>query len=109
MHSGYGPEHTLYIIRKPGERYCPDCIQHAPQPDEKDMKRQHSWAAAGYSFKSHIVFYEVPTNSNGKMSQQVYRDVILQPVVKSWLDAGQQFILEEDGDSGHGPGQQNIV
>ena len=69
MHSGYGPEHTLYIIRRPKERYCPDCIQHAPEPDENDVKRQHSWAAAGYNFKSQIVFYEVPTNSNGKMSQ----------------------------------------
>lgn len=68
MHSGYGPEHTLRIIRRPGERYCLDCIQHAPEPDEKDIKRQYSWAAAGYNFKSQIVFYEVPTNTNGKMS-----------------------------------------
>jgi len=55
------------------------------------------------------VFYEVPINLNGKMSQQVYRDVNLQPVIKPWLDVGQRFILEEDGDSGHGPSKQNIV
>jgi hypothetical protein len=77
MHSGFGSEHTLHIIRRPGERYCPDCVQHAPEPDEKDKKQQDLWAAAGYNFKSHITFYEVYTNSNGKMSQQVYRDVIL--------------------------------
>jgi hypothetical protein len=109
MHSGFGSEHTLHIIRRPGERYCPDCVQHAPEPDEKDKKRQDLWAAAGYNFKSHITFYEVHTNSNGKTSQQVYRDVILQSIVKPWLDASQRFILEEDGDSGHGPGRQNII
>lgn len=43
------------------------------------------------------------------MSQQIYRDVILEPVVKPWLEAGQSFILEEDGDSGHGLGKKNIV
>jgi hypothetical protein len=68
MHSGFGPQHTLHIIRRPGERHCPDCIQHASEPDDKDQKRQHNWAAAGHNFKSQIVFYEVLTNSNGKMS-----------------------------------------
>jgi hypothetical protein len=27
---------------------------------------------------------------------------ILEPVVRPWLDAGEQFVLEEGGDSGHG-------
>ena len=109
MHSGYGPEYTLRIIRRLGERYYPDCIQYAPEPDDKNLKRQHVWGAAGYNFKSQLKFYTVPTNSNGKMSQQVYRDAILEPIVKLWLDAGQDFILEEDGDSGHGPSKKNIV
>ena len=26
MHSGFDSEHILYIIRRPGERYCPDYI-----------------------------------------------------------------------------------
>ena len=43
------------------------------------------------------------------MSQQVYIDQILDPIVKPWLEAGQEFVLEEDGDSGHGPGHNNIV
>lgn len=110
MHSGYGPQHTLHIIRKPGERYCSDCIQHADEPLDKDRKRQHCWAAVGYDFKSELVWYEIPTNTNGKMTQLAYRDVILEPVVKPWLQTGQQFVLEEDGDSGHGPGKKkNIV
>ena len=39
----------------------------------------------------------------------VYRDVILEPVVKPWIKYGQHFILEEDDDSGHGTGKNNIV
>ena len=39
----------------------------------------------------------------------VYRDVILEPVVKPWIECGQHFVLEEDGDSGHGTGKNNIV
>ena len=109
MHAGYNSEHTINIIRRPGERYCQDCIQHAPEPDEADRKRQHCWAAAGWNFKSDIHFYEVPGNKNGKMSQHVYRDEILEKAVKPWLDANQSFVLEEDGDSGHGPSKKNIV
>jgi hypothetical protein len=44
------------------------------------------------------------------MSLQIYRDEILEGVVKLWLDASEEFILEEDGDSGHGTGRaKNIV
>ncbi len=63
----------------------------------------------GYNFKSELIFYEVPGNSNGKMSQRVYIDSILEAVVKRWLEAGEDFALEEDGDSGHGSGKSNIV
>jgi len=73
--------------------------------------RYYVWAAVGYNFKSKLRFYEVPTNINGKMSMQIYRDEILEGVVRPWLDAGQHFVLEEDGDSGHGTGRYttNIV
>jgi hypothetical protein len=75
---------------------------------QKDEKRVHAWGAAGYDFKiPKLIFYEVSTNSNGKMTQQVYRDVILEPIVKPWLHSGQSFWLEEDGDSGHGPAKNN--
>lgn len=43
------------------------------------------------------------------MSQKVYKEQILEPVVKSWLDAGQSFVLEEDGDSEHGSSKSNFV
>ncbi len=42
------------------------------------------------------------------MSQRVYHDSILEGVVKGWLEHDEPFILEEDGDSGHGPRCQNI-
>ena len=43
------------------------------------------------------------------MSQRVYIDSILEPIVKPWIEAKHDFVLEEDGDSGHGPGKSNIV
>jgi hypothetical protein len=55
------------------------------------------------------VFYNVPGNTNGKMSLQVYRDSILEPIVKPWIQRGDDFVLEEDNNSGHGTGKRNIV
>ncbi|KAI9662749.1 MAG: hypothetical protein M1829_006144 [Trizodia sp. TS-e1964] len=43
------------------------------------------------------------------MSLQVYRDDILKPIVGPWIDRGEDFCLEEDGDSGHGKSKNNIV
>jgi hypothetical protein len=39
----------------------------------------------GYNFKSELTFYNTPGNQNGKLSLKVYRDSILEPVVKPWL------------------------
>ena len=36
------------------------------------------------------------------MTERVYIDSILEPVVKKWLDNDDDFILEEDGDNDHG-------
>lgn len=78
------------------------------QEDELQLEgKRLTWEQAameviGYNFKSDITFYEVPGNSNGKMTHQVYIDSILEPVVKPWLERGDDFVLEEDGDSGHG-------
>ena len=117
-HYGFGPQGTLRIIRKPGERYCQDCIQEGdPKGDgtkSKDQKRQHTWAAAGYNFKSDLTYYDVPGNSNGKMTHRVYIDAILEPVVKPWIIQARRglidsWILEEDGDSGHGGGKINNI
>ena len=113
-HWGWSNEGPGFIFRKPGTRYHPRCIQHVekkPDEAEKNAKRKHGWAAVGYQFKSPIVFYD-SGNKNGKMSLKTYYDQILEPVVKPWLDdvrAGRSkpFLLEEDGDSGHGSYAEN--
>ena len=43
------------------------------------------------------------------MKQKVYVNKILEPVVKPWLEAGHDFVLEEDNDSDHGLSKLNIV
>jgi hypothetical protein len=68
IHWSVGPEGKVRIIRKPGERYCSDCIQHTlSREDEKVIERQHSWAAVGYNFKSNLSFHSTKSR-NGKMS-----------------------------------------
>ena len=79
------------------------------EPKNPDIKRKHGWAAVGYDFKSKMILYEVPSNSNGKMSQRVYINSILKPEVKIWIQRGNRFVLEKNNDSGHGPGKSNIV
>ncbi|KAF1987341.1 hypothetical protein K402DRAFT_412293 [Aulographum hederae CBS 113979] len=109
VHFGLGPQGHLLIIRKPGERYCQDCIQEARDPREEDKKKLHAWAAVGYDFKSELVFYNIPTNHNGKMTMKVYEEEILDKHVLPWIQAGQNFVLEEDRDSGHGIGPNNRI
>lgn len=66
VHFGYGPQAKLRSIRKPEEQYCPDCIQGDKEPEEKDKKHHHCWAAAGHDLMSEIHFYNVPGNTNLK-------------------------------------------
>lgn len=69
------PKASLGLLKRQAcVRYCQDCIEQAHEPTEKDKKHYHCWAAAGHSSKSDIYFHEVPGNTNGKMSQQVYID-----------------------------------
>lgn len=107
-HFGWGSEGKCYVLRRPWERRCSDCVVESRDPAEKDIKRVHCWAAVGYDFKSPMVWYD-SGNSNGKMTLKTYRDQILEPVVGEWLRQGQTFVLEEDNDSGHGTGKSNIV
>ncbi|KAF1936403.1 hypothetical protein EJ02DRAFT_480679 [Clathrospora elynae] len=103
VHCRVGPQGKLRIIRKPGERYCSDY-------NEQMWETLHIWGAVGYNFKSNLMFYSNPTNQNGKLSLHVYRDQILEPVVKKWVQNDPPFILEEDNNSGHGGGSSsNIV
>jgi hypothetical protein len=83
VHWRVGPQGKLRITRKPGERYCGDCIQEQlNRDDEKHFEAAHSWAAIGYDFKSNLNFYNVPGNKNGKLSLTAYHDQILEPIVK---------------------------
>ncbi len=63
----------------------------------------------GYQFKSDLVFYDIPPNTNGKITLQAYEHQILEPIAKPWLDNKEEFVLEEDQDSGHGTGKSNNV
>ena len=42
VHYGYEAQGPLRIIRKPGERYCPDCIQRNEGPTETEKKKVHA-------------------------------------------------------------------
>jgi hypothetical protein len=111
VHWRVGPQGKMRITRKPGERYCADCIQEQlNRDDEKDWEAAHSWAAVGYNFKTPLYFHKVPSNKNGKLTLTVYRDEILEKIVKPWLKPHlPRFILEEDNDSGHGGGSNNNI
>ena len=39
---------------------------------------------------------------------RIYIDSILEPVVKPWLNRGDDVVLEEDGDPEHGTGKHAI-
>ncbi|KAF1809503.1 hypothetical protein P152DRAFT_461448 [Eremomyces bilateralis CBS 781.70] len=103
VHIGLGPQGKNLIIRKRGQRYCLNCIQRVSDPDEADKRKVHAWAAVGYNFKGPLVFYNIPPNNTGKMSQEVYLNEILKPIVRPWIANHEYFVLEEDQDSGHAP------
>ncbi|KNG52861.1 hypothetical protein TW65_09314 [Stemphylium lycopersici] len=88
----------------------PQLEEQLNRDDEREWETSHIWGAVGYNFKSNLIFYNTPGNKNGKLSLQVYRDQILEPVVKGWVQNDPYFIVEEDNDSGHGGGSNsNIV
>ncbi len=82
VHYGYDAQDPLRIICKPGEHYCPDCIQREEDSSESEKKKVHAWTAVEYNFKSDIVFYNISCNRNGKMTHKDYINQILEPVVK---------------------------
>lgn len=69
-HAMCGQSRQVHVIRRPGERYCPACIQEEQIPARKDDSRftAHFWGAIGYNFKSELIQYDVPSNDNGKMT-----------------------------------------
>lgn len=63
-----------------------------------------------YNFKSDIIFYDVPENTNGKMLLKAYKNQSLESVVKLWLIEGHDFVLEENSNSGYGKAKtRNII
>ncbi|KAI1292546.1 hypothetical protein F5Y03DRAFT_375618 [Xylaria venustula] len=111
IHFKFGPEGKVSTIRQQSERYCMPCIQYRQRPTENEDRQicLSAWAAIGWNFKSRLVWYTVDDSSNGAITLQAYRDQILEPVVKQWIDEGQDFILEEDGASGHGGNSTNNI
>lgn len=98
-----------YISRKKGQRAEPRNTRERPAPEDPiHDERVHTWAGIGYQFKSDLIRY-YPTNKNGKMSLKVYLEQILKPHVGEWLESGDDFVLFEDNDSGHGTSAHNIV
>lgn len=67
----------------------------------------HFWGAIGYNFKSPLIRYSVSTNKNGKMSQRTYIDAVLSTEVLAWTKECAEWVLEKDGDLGHGKAQNN--
>ncbi|KAK3311553.1 uncharacterized protein B0T15DRAFT_79628 [Chaetomium strumarium] len=109
-HFGWGPTGEVSVLRQPWERFCPDCMVETKGAGEEGLRRLHCWAAVGHDFKSDLVWYDKPSESNGKLDMTAYRDQILEPVVGPWLQAGNDFVLEEDVESGHsGKKGNNIV
>lgn len=71
-----------YISRKPGERNKPDYIrQRPPKKQTTDQQPLHVWSAVGWDFKGPLVRYQA-LSPNGKLSQRVYIDQILDPAVR---------------------------
>jgi hypothetical protein len=91
--------------KKSGEDNCPDCVQQESMLREKEQKKVLCWEAVGHNFKSPPIQYK-SGNSNSKMALQVHRDQIIGNAVKFWPSIA---VLEEDGDSGHGNSEKNIV
>jgi len=113
-----GPQRELRIIRRTGERTCSRCIQerHPPLSEDKYTKRYHCFAIVGWNYKGPLIFYEISGNTNGKMTQVKYIELLEQywlpltrdpgklesyPGAEDDRVPGEYCVLEEDGDSGH--------
>ncbi|KAI1190099.1 hypothetical protein F5B17DRAFT_131464 [Nemania serpens] len=113
IHFKFGPEGKVLLVRQPGERYNTCCTHYRQRPNEDRQICLSAWAAIGWNFKSQLIWYSVDNNNNNNnraITLQAYRDQILETVVKKWIDEGHDFILEENGTSGHGGNSDsNIV
>ena len=51
VHYSYGPQGKIRIIRKPGQRYCQDCLQETNESTEKDLKKKACLGCCGPQFQ----------------------------------------------------------
>lgn len=113
VHFSYGPQGKIWVCRRPWERACGNCLvekELLQQELDPKQKRLCAWAAVGYNgFRDGLYWYDVPGNLNGKISQQFYHDMILEPIVGEWVRRGDNFILEEDNISGYSGKGKNVV
>ena len=54
-----------------------------------------------WNYKSKLIFFEVSSNSNKKMSQKIYIDEILKSIIKSVFQKRKELILEKNDDSNY--------
>ncbi len=110
LHFALSSSGVLHLLPRHGERRCSECTQDCDQPEEDVAKRWHCWAMIGWDYKSDLAFYDVPGNKHGAMLHKVYVDSILYPHVLPALERNENFVLEEEGDFGHGSADRsNIV
>ncbi|KAI5459223.1 hypothetical protein BGZ63DRAFT_390521 [Mariannaea sp. PMI_226] len=68
--------------RKLGIHNEPSNLQQRADTSKEEEQKLYCWAAIGYDFKSPLVWYKTPTNSDGKMIQKACLKKILEPFVK---------------------------
>ncbi len=61
-----------YVIKHSIKFVDVNCIQKINSFKNKNLKRQHCWAAVDYNFKSNIHFYNVLENINEKVTLKIY-------------------------------------
>ncbi|KAK4096906.1 hypothetical protein N658DRAFT_501080 [Parathielavia hyrcaniae] len=59
-HFGWGPQGKIWVLRRPWERYCPDCMVEKDAPVEKDLQRLHCWAAVGHDVTKSLNLWSAP-------------------------------------------------
>ncbi len=109
IHFEYESQEKLRIIQKSDQRYCMNCIQKINSSKDKNLKRQHCWAAVDHNFKSNIHFYDVLENINEKLTLKIYLKQILKSIVKLWIENHFRFVLKKNDDSDHETKSKNIV
>lgn len=94
----------------PGKQYYVGYIQNNNILTQKNIKGFYYQAVVKCNFTPDIIFYNVLSDTNGKILLQIYIDQILNLVVKSWLLEKQDFALKKDDNSKHGKTQNcNII